>query len=166
MEHLSDSEILERLIYKAFVAPDEFLPRNTGDALLTFSMAMRLYSKIKSRESSTEVKLQMTGLINDGQAPDIDDADTDEAEETPPPPPSPDQIRGYCAEEKKDILAELQDFCAARGLGAKKKIADASGGKLTMMDVLDLLGCKNKPISAWRAARDAMERIVESENGG
>ena len=37
-EKLSDSEVLERLIYKAFVSPDKFLPRDTGDALLAFAI--------------------------------------------------------------------------------------------------------------------------------
>ena len=49
-EKLSDSEVLERLIYKAFVSPDKFLPRDTGDALLTFAMAMRLYHRICALE--------------------------------------------------------------------------------------------------------------------
>ena len=49
-EKLSDSDVLERLIYKAFVSPDKFLPHDTGDALLTFAMAMRLYHRICDQE--------------------------------------------------------------------------------------------------------------------
>ena len=49
-EKLADSEILERLIYKAFVSPEKFLPHDTGDALLTFAMAMRLYHRICGHE--------------------------------------------------------------------------------------------------------------------
>ena len=50
-EKLSDSDVLERLIYKAFVSPDKFLPHDTGDALLTFAMAMRLYHRICAQEN-------------------------------------------------------------------------------------------------------------------
>ncbi|MBR2583564.1 MAG: hypothetical protein IKD61_09245 [Oscillospiraceae bacterium] len=56
-EKLSDSEVLERLIYKAFVSPDKFLPRDTGDALLAFAMAMRLYNHIRTMEMGYPIRI-------------------------------------------------------------------------------------------------------------
>ena len=63
-EKLADSEILERLIYKAFVSPEKFLPHDTGDALLTFAMAMRLYHRICAQEIGHQIKLKPSELEN------------------------------------------------------------------------------------------------------
>ena len=50
---MKDSEILERLIYRAYVAPGTSAPMEAA-ALLPFAAAMRLYAKCYAAEEETE----------------------------------------------------------------------------------------------------------------
>lgn len=50
-------------------------------------------------------------------------------------------------------------FCAAHGLGARRQIAEHSGGVLTLADVQDMTDAHRVTLSKWRAARAAMEQI-------
>lgn len=49
---MKDSEILERLIYRAYIAPDPHAPLEEA-VLLPFATALRLYAKTCGTESST-----------------------------------------------------------------------------------------------------------------
>ena len=51
MEKLTDSEILARLIYRAFVVPDIPGAADDPDALLPFAEAIGLYARIAARET-------------------------------------------------------------------------------------------------------------------
>jgi hypothetical protein len=48
---MSDSEILARLIYRAFVVPDCPETADDPDALLPFTEAIGLYARIAARET-------------------------------------------------------------------------------------------------------------------
>ena len=50
MDKLKDSEIIARLIYKAFLAPD--LKPGGEDAMITFPMALDLHARIRMLEES------------------------------------------------------------------------------------------------------------------
>ena len=54
-------------------------------------------------------------------------------------------------------------FCAEHGMGARRRIAEASEGGLTLSDVQDLTDCKPKFIRTWRQAAAAMDRIENRE---
>lgn len=186
MEKLTDAEIAARLIYKAFVAPD-LAPgeRLSDDALVTFPMALKLYARLAREEFEKEMvfKLDLPRGLTDEEVRRIyggprwlfpDNQTTvispsqptmdEPIKETEPPKPLTDNIKGQGAEEKKEIHADLMAFIGRHGIGARKMIADTSKGKLTLSDVMDLTDCKQKPLSAWRAARDAMFAIEDEEN--
>ena len=55
-------------------------------------------------------------------------------------------------------------FIAVHGIGARRKIAEASGGKLTLEDVQAMADAKKIDVRKWREAAKAMDRI-EAENG-
>lgn len=57
-------------------------------------------------------------------------------------------------------------FCAARGLGARRKIAETSNGTLTLSDVQDMTDAKKVPLPKWRLAAAAMDWIEEQEANG
>lgn len=54
-------------------------------------------------------------------------------------------------------------FVATHGLGARRKIAEASNGALTVADVQDMTDAKRVTLSKWHAAAAAMDRIEEKE---
>ena len=57
-------------------------------------------------------------------------------------------------------------FAATHGLGARRRIAEASNGALTLSEVQDMTDAKRVPLSKWRAAEAAMDRIEEQERNG
>ena len=70
---------------------------------------------------------------------------------------------GKCTEEKREIYARLMAFCGSHGLGARRRIAEASGGKLSIADIQDMTDAKQKDIKLWRAVAAAMDRIEAME---
>lgn len=56
-------------------------------------------------------------------------------------------------------------FVAAHGLGARRKIAEASNGVLTVADVQSMADAKRVTLSKWQGAAAAMDWIEEQENG-
>lgn len=70
---------------------------------------------------------------------------------------------GKATEEKREIYARLMAFCGSHGLGARRRIAEASGGKLSIADVQDMTDAKQVDIKKWREAAKAMDRIEAAE---
>lgn len=111
--------------------------------------------------------------------PDVSDSDREQEPPAADPPDThthtagtnngvemtPRLFAGYGAGEKREIYARLMAFVAAHGLGARRKIALYSEGALTVSEVQDMTDAKRVPLSAWRAAAAAMDRIEEQENG-
>lgn len=71
---------------------------------------------------------------------------------------------GRCTDEKREIYARLMAFVAAHGLGARRMVAEASEGKLTLTDVQDMTDAKQVDIKKWREANAAMTIIEATED--
>lgn len=193
IDKLSDSEILARLIYRAYIAPDPHAPLE-AEALLPFRAALDLYARTVN-QSETTTLLQNALLHVPAAAcetcgdacpivfpePDVSDSDREPEPEPAADPPdthththtaagtndggelTPRLFAGYGAGEKREIYARLMAFCAAHGLGARRKIAETSNGALTLSDVQDMTDAKRVPLSKWRVAAAAMDWIEEQE---
>ena len=186
MNNLTDSEVLARLIYRAYIAPDPHAPLET-EALLPFTAALELYARTWGKEKRDKesygmllrmaaeagVKLpEETASGSDAPPEPLQPSDTPVSE---PDTPADDaalealdaeqpHITGYASAEKKEIFARLHAFCATHGLGARKMIADASAGELTISELLDMMSSARVQLAKWRAAAAAMDRIEEKEN--
>ena len=55
-------------------------------------------------------------------------------------------------------------FCAARGPGSRKKIADDSNGAVTVDELFEMIAATPYPLAKWRIAEAAMQHIEENEN--
>ena len=162
MQQLKDSEILARLIYRAFIGPAA--PGET-DGVITFPMALGLHARVAARETALETLRTMPAQEGGFGGPARLVALADDA---PAPKKSETGLRGLnggrCTDEKREIYARLMAFVAAHGLGARRKIAEASGGKLTLTDVQDMTDAKQVDIKKWREANAAMTIIEETED--
>ena len=211
IDKLSDSEILARLIYRAYIAPDPHAPLK-DEALLPFQAALELYARVWQHDREVAVKFEelmnMCARCQDEdddepcgdacpitfpepeQPPAVSDPDTETADKLDgfePVPlrahdthththththtaganaggePAPKLFAGYGAGEKREIYSRLMAFVATHGLGARRKIAEASNGVLTVADVQDMTDAKRVTLSKWQAAAAAMDRIEEKE---
>ena len=54
-------------------------------------------------------------------------------------------------------------FVATHGLGARRKIAEATNGVLQLSEVQDMTDAKRVPLPKWRIAATAMDWIEEQE---
>ena len=54
-------------------------------------------------------------------------------------------------------------FVATHGLGARRKIAEATNGALQLSDIQDMTDAKRVPLPKWRLAAAAMDWIEEQE---
>ena len=202
---IKDSDILARLIYRAYIAPDPHAPLE-AEALLPFAAALRFYAKTVKAEETEPPALKYDSqaiaaalgyahdigasaasvIIAAADAPCGDScpvefpeepaSDPDTADTKPPDTHThtagtndggggkPAPFAGYAAGEKREIYAELQAFVATHGLGARRKIAEASSGALMMYDVQEMTDCGKVPIHKWRAAKMAMDKILAEEN--
>ena len=90
---MKDSEILERLIYRAYVAPGTSAPMEAA-ALLPFVAAMRLYAKCYAAEEEIEKKELIAaafGSVCDGDACTVEYPEPEPVSEPDmPPEPEPD----------------------------------------------------------------------------
>lgn len=57
MEKLKDAEILARLIYRAYIAPDPHAPLE-AEALLPFQAALELYARVWKHDREVAVKIE------------------------------------------------------------------------------------------------------------
>lgn len=57
MEKLKDAEILARLIYRAYIAPDPHAPLE-AEALLPFQTALELYARVWQHDREVAVKFE------------------------------------------------------------------------------------------------------------
>lgn len=168
MERLTDSEILARLIYRAYVSPG-YAPASMSDkdALVPFQAALDLHARLRLRDQETQEILAAADALP-LQPPDVPvsepDTPADDAALEALGVEQP-QFTGYASAEKKEIFARLHAFCATHGLGARKMIADASAGALTISELLDMMSSARVQLAKWRAAAAAMDRIEEKENG-
>lgn len=153
MAQITDSEMIARLIYRVFVQPQPGLLAD-DDALVPFPDALELYAKTRMRE-----------LIEDGALAPVSEPDTPADDTVLKALGTEPHIAGYASAEKKEIFARLHAFCATHGLGARKMIADASAGALTISELLDMMSSARVQLAKWRAAAAAMDRIEEKENG-
>ena len=76
---------------------------------------------------------------------------------------TPSAFAGKGSGEKTEIYARLMAFVAAHGLGARRKIAAASGGTLFLGDVQDMTDAKRVPLAKWRVCAAAMDWIEAEE---
>lgn len=186
MEKLKDAEILARLIYRAYIAPDPHAPLE-AEALLPFTAALELYARTWGKEKRDEESYEMLRrMAAEAGAPlqalqalqdeTASDSDREPAPEPAADPPNthtagtndggkltPRLFAGYSAGEKREIYARLMAFVTTHGLGARRKIAETSNGALQLSDVQDMTDAKRAPLSTWRAAAAAMDRIEEQE---
>lgn len=195
MEKLKDAEILARLIYRAYIAPDPHAPLE-AEALLPFQAALELYARVWQHDREVAVKLEelrnicVRCLDKDddepcGDAcpikfpePDVSDSDREPAPEAAADPPdththtagtndggelTPRLFAGYGAGEKREVYARLMAFVATHGLGARRKIAEATNGALQLSDIQDMTDAKRVPLPKWRLAAAAMDWIEEQE---
>ena len=80
---------------------------------------------------------------------------------------TPSAFAGKGSGEKTEIFARLMAFIAAHGLGARRKIAEASNGALSLGDVQDMTDAKRVPLAKWRVCEAAMDWIeAEEQKGG
>ena len=173
MDKLKDSEVIARLIYKAFLAPD--LEPGGEDALVTFPMALDLHARIKMQELGAEraqeelLRIKETPAMLRPKETEPPRGEPQSPPDDPAPPEAPvlseppRQITGHNKDEKREIYAKLMQFCAEHGLGARRKIADVSNGALTLSDVQDLTDCVPRPINVWRICEAAMNYIENQE---
>lgn len=217
---MKDSDILARLIYRAYIAPDPHAPLEEA-ALLPFAAALELYARTYGAEAVLQEErrrledeknaweraadavkydeaermaaivyahsqgLSAAGIITAAAEPDCADSCPVELPEEPESQPeqeapdthththtagtndgeagTPADFAGYGAGEKREIYVELMAFVAAHGLGARRRIAEASNGVLTLEDVQAMTDCKRVTLSKWCAARAAMEIIEEAD---
>lgn len=61
------------------------------------------------------------------------------------------------------IFEHLTAFVADRGPGARKKIADASNGELTIDELFEMCAATPYPLVKWRVAEAAMQFIERNE---
>lgn len=188
MEKLKDAEILARLIYRAYIAPDPHAPLE-AEALLPFTAALELYARTWQHDREIAVKIEelmnICARCQDedetcGDAcpitfPEPDVPDSDRKPEPEPPADThtagandggeltPRLFAGYGAGEKREIYARLMAFVAGHGLGARRKITESSNGALQLSDVQDMTDAKRVPLSKWRLAAAAMDRIEEQK---
>lgn len=103
----------------------------------------------------------------EGQAPHlqtptdrVSDSDTaepdEEAEAEAKKARSLQSAKGF-AERKRKALARVEAFRADGGTLAA--IVEASGGKLTMDVLLDLIACKPQPVVTWAALEKALNKL-------
>lgn len=202
METMTDTEVLARLIYRAYIQPDPRAPLE-AESLLPFRAALDLYART-ARKESLEIKIVGgggTGGLSkhdpvrdvwDSFNNNVSESDTGTKQYADPteagiaalaeraieiltePSPAPARKKsetgmrglngGKATEEKREIYARLMAFCGSHGLGARRRIAEASGGKLSIADVQDMTDAKQKDIKLWRAAAAAMDRIEKEED--
>lgn len=160
---LKDSELLARLIYRAFIGPAE-----PGDSenMITFPMALALHARVAARENGPFIDPAGggwggPGIVLTGYA---DHTGKQHLVGAKPGPAIQNLQGGKTTEEKREIYARLMAFVAANGLGARRRIAEASGGKLTLDVVQDMTDAKNVDIKLWREANAAMTIIEETED--
>lgn len=174
---MTESYKIARLIYQAFVAP-----RPEPQDVAEFADALEIFADARGREKFVEnllLESKKTGEQRqtcDGDACPVEYPEPEPVLEpdTPPEPEPkpPNEARtpaafiGYGSGEKREIYAELMAFIAAHGLGARRKIAEASVGALTLADVQDMTDCAPVPLAKWRVARAAMEQITQQETEG
>ena len=195
METMTDTEVLARLIYRAYIQPDPRAPLE-AESLLPFRAALDLYARtaraetppmLVAKDIPDEVAKEVwdrLGIVSDSDTGErvhaygyhrghIIDADMAAPANTPPPAPkrkeSETGLRGLnggkSTQEKREIYARLMAFVAGHGLGARRMVAEASGGKLTIANVQDMTDTKQKDIKLWREAARAMDRIEAKEAG-
>lgn len=75
---------------------------------------------------------------------------------------TPSAFAGKGSGEKTEIYARLMAFIGSRGLGARRRIAEASNGALTLIDVQDMSDAKKVPLSKWRICAAAMDWIEKN----
>ena len=168
MEPMTDTEVLARLIYRAYIQPDPLAPLE-ADARLPFRAALDLYARTARAEAyNLQIVSESDTIPEEESCENVSESDT-----IPETAPAPRQKKetglrglngGKATEEKREIYARLIAFCAAHGLGARRMIAEHSCGKLTLSDVQDLTDARQRPIQNWRAAARAMERIEEGKH--
>lgn len=174
MEKLKDAEILARLIYRAYIAPDPHAPLE-AEALLLFQAALELYARTWGKEKRDEESYEMLRLMAAEEGVKLPEETAPEPAADPPDTHThtagtndggkltPRLFAGYGAGEKREIYARLMAFVAGHGLGARRKIAEASNGALQLSDVQDMTEAKRVPLSKWRVAAAAMDWIEEQE---
>ena len=165
---MTDTEVLARLIYRAYIQPNPLAPLE-ADALLPFRAALDLYARTARVEAYNLQNVSESDTFPE-EEPCENVSESDTIPETAPAPRQKKEtgLRGLnggkTTEEKREIYARLIAFCGSHGLGARRMIAEHSGGKLTLSDVQDLTDARQRPIQNWRAAARAMERIEEGEH--
>ena len=177
---MTESNRIARLIYKAWIAPC------VDEDFADFEDALQLYAAAQERDLQAARMEEWKKNIESGVIPTDYPGSIRLQAPQPDPPPAPDpapdthththtagtndggvgspaDFAGYGAGEKRDIHALLTAFIQAHGIGARRKIAEHSGGVLTREDVQAMVDCRRVTLSKWRAARDAMDLIEEEE---
>lgn len=100
---MKDSEILERLIYRAYVAPGTNAPMEAA-ALLPFVAAMRLYAKCYASEEEIEIKKQLAASFREFCNGDACPVKYPEPEPVPDPdtPPEPEPADTHTHTHRRD----------------------------------------------------------------
>ena len=75
---------------------------------------------------------------------------------------SPKPVTGRGATEKREIADRLDAYCARTGLGAARRVAEASKGKLTQETVRLMKERAPFPLATWRALAKALDRVEEA----
>ena len=182
-----DSEIIARLIYMAFVAPER-ANINIGDvSFVPFAAALELYARAAARENVSESDARADAPCNGDScpvelpedasepdkaaAPDLDGFEpvplrshdththTHTAGATDGEGRAPGSFVGYGSGEKRDCFARITEYVISHGPGAKREIANAGDGSITLDDVIAMCGSRRVPLSKWRAAAAALDRL-------
>ena len=177
-----DSEIIARLIYMAFVAPER-ANINIGDvSFVPFAAALELYARAAARETVSESDAPLEpeesealkmAAVGEAAAQGLYDgiraglqtaADTHTHTHTHTAGPNDggggkqDDFAGKGAQEKREILEHLQRFVDTYS-GARRRIAKEANGALTYEEILAMSERKPLPLAKWRIADAAMRRI-------
>ena len=74
---------------------------------------------------------------------------------------APGAFSGKGSGEKREIYAHLTGFVKSRGPGARKQIAAASNGAVTVEELFDMSAAAPYPLAKWRVVEAAMQHIEQ-----
>ena len=162
----------------AFVAPQRPSIQIGDVSYNPFCDALELYARTREAENREEESRRSLLRLTETVGVRMPEETASGSDAPPAPPPDththtagtnddegvkPAPFVGYAAGEKREIYAHMMAFVASHGLGARRKIAEASNGALTLEEVQAMTDCGRVPLSKWRVAAAAMDWIEEQK---
>lgn len=156
---MKQSDILSQLIELAFDANPGPVTVGLRDALdlLKWVMAKESAPAVcvvidaAEREPAAPVSLPASPEPEPAPKPEPEPAPEPKSEPEPAPEPkSGGALTGRGAKEKQEILRRLEEYRAAKGLGAIDKLAKLSNGALNDHDIREMIARHKVPYAKWK----------------